>query len=129
MESDESDDEILAIHMTLVPQDVTVIGPAEDTQAILDGVYNEGEDEQLDGLDTIAKRSLLEAQESSVVSDAEVNDDSNVQVAADPYETDNVDSKSSSDSESLRCPVSARERKPTRALTYDEKGNAVWQNR
>ena len=129
MESDESDDQILAIHQRLVPQDVTGIDPAQETEAILDGVHDEGEDEHLDDLDTTAERSLLEAQESSVVSDAEVDDDDDVQVAADPYETDDEDSESSSDSESPRRPASARERKPTRVLTYDEKGNAVWQNR
>ena len=129
VESDESDDQILAIHQRLVPQDVTGIDPAQETEAILDGVYDEGEDEQLDDLDTTAERSLLEAQESSVVSDAEVDDVDDVQVAADPYETDDEDSESSSDSESPRRPASARERKPTRVLTYDEKGNAVWQNR
>ena len=129
VETDESDDQILAIHQRLVPQDVTGIDPAQETEAILVGVYDEGEDEQLDDLDKTAQRSLLEAQESSVVSDAEVDDDDDVQVAADPYETDDEDSESSSDSESPRRPASARERKPTRVLTYDEKGNAVWQNR
>ena len=124
-----SDDQILAIHQRLVPQDVTGIDPAQETEAILDCVYDEGEDEEVVDLDTTAQRSLLEAQESSVVSDAEVDDDDDVQVAADPYETDDEDSESSSDSESPRRPASARERKPTRVLTYDEKGNAVWQNR
>ena len=134
--SDESDDEILAVHRRLLPEVIqpVEIAPIVDGEELemADDVNGELEDHQMEQVDTGLELTNYNEQADDVdrtPSEIDV-DEHGEDSTEEPDQTDaDVSDQSSDDNDPPERSVARRDRKPAKVFTFDDDGKAVWQNR
>ena len=139
-DSDESDNEMLVIHQSVLPQDAPEVvnledGDEEGTHELrLPGVVDDNisaglENSQLDYSDASAEHSEHEEEESFVEVGTSGDTNNDTVIDAEPEDSDEESSEDSSSDSELPQRVLRQDRIPTRVFTYDKDGNPVWEER